>query len=174
MLYGYLNTCHVGFCGYRCALMVNWTGTNQPHDRWEPAKSPPSKRGVRWQLQVVCNLQSLPSLSGFFFMAAKYGGIDSSWCIYGGNHPHLLRNVFWCQKKNPDHYATTINPLYPRDSKMGFWLRKFWKNFWSAVVRFHNILEPTMGITFFNSGFKSDPTEFFPFLVQVIALEIPL
>ena len=24
----------------------------------------------------------------------KYREIDSGWCIYGGNHPHLLRNVF--------------------------------------------------------------------------------
>jgi hypothetical protein len=32
--------------------------------------------------------------AGFFFLAAKYGGIDFGWCIYGGNHPHLLRNVF--------------------------------------------------------------------------------
>jgi hypothetical protein len=33
----------------------------------------------------------------------------------------------------------------------------------------HNILEPTMGVTFFNSGFKSDTTELFPSIVQVIA-----
>jgi hypothetical protein len=26
---------------------------------------------------------------GFFFLAAKYGGINSGWCIYGRNHPHL-------------------------------------------------------------------------------------
>jgi hypothetical protein len=35
----------------------------------------------------------------------------------------------------------------------------------------HNILEPTTGVTFFNSGFKSDPTELFPSLVLVIACE---
>jgi hypothetical protein len=29
----------------------------------------------------------------------------------------------------------------------------------------HNILEPTRGVTFFNSGFKSDPTELFPSVV---------
>jgi hypothetical protein len=34
-----------------------------------------------------------------------------------------------------------------------------------------NILEPTTGVTFFNSGSKSDPTELFPFIVQVIAGE---
>jgi hypothetical protein len=33
----------------------------------------------------------------------------------------------------------------------------------------HNILEPTMGVTFFNSDSKSDPTELFPSIVQVIA-----
>ena len=33
----------------------------------------------------------------------------------------------------------------------------------------HNILEPTMDVTFFNNGFKSDPTELFPSLVLVIA-----
>jgi hypothetical protein len=33
----------------------------------------------------------------------------------------------------------------------------------------HNILEPTTGVTFFNSGFKSDLTELFPSTVQVIA-----
>jgi hypothetical protein len=33
----------------------------------------------------------------------------------------------------------------------------------------HNILEPTTGVTFFNSGFKSDPTELFPSIVLVIA-----
>jgi hypothetical protein len=37
--------------------------------------------------------------AGFFFLAAKYGGIDSDWCINGGNHPHLQRNVFWRQKR---------------------------------------------------------------------------
>jgi hypothetical protein len=31
-------------------------------------------------------------LPGFFFLAAKYRGIHSGWCINGGNHPHLLRN----------------------------------------------------------------------------------
>jgi hypothetical protein len=35
----------------------------------------------------------------------------------------------------------------------------------------HNILEPTMGVTFFNSGFKSDPTELFPSIVLDIAGE---
>jgi hypothetical protein len=35
----------------------------------------------------------------------------------------------------------------------------------------HNILEPTMGVTFFNSGFKSDPIELFPSIVLVIAGE---
>jgi hypothetical protein len=35
----------------------------------------------------------------------------------------------------------------------------------------HNILEPTTGVTFFNSGFKSDPTELFPSVVLVIAGE---
>ena len=39
----------------------------------------------------------------------------------------------------------------------------------------HNILEPTMGVTFFNSGSKSgsksDPTELFPSTVLVIASE---
>jgi hypothetical protein len=29
----------------------------------------------------------------------------------------------------------------------------------------HNILEPTTGVTFFNSGFKSDPTDLFPSIV---------
>jgi hypothetical protein len=33
----------------------------------------------------------------------------------------------------------------------------------------HNILEPTTGVIFFNSGFKSDPTELFPSIVLVIA-----
>jgi hypothetical protein len=32
-----------------------------------------------------------PYRPGFF---SKYGGIDCGWSIYGGNHPHLLRNVF--------------------------------------------------------------------------------
>jgi hypothetical protein len=35
----------------------------------------------------------------------------------------------------------------------------------------HNILEPTTGVTFFNSGFKSDPTELLPCIVLVIADE---
>jgi hypothetical protein len=36
------------------------------------------------------------------------------------------------------------------------------------IVDFHNILEPTMRLTFFNTGFKSDPTELFPSIVHVI------
>jgi hypothetical protein len=35
----------------------------------------------------------------------------------------------------------------------------------------HNILELTKGVTFFNSGFKSDPTELFPSIVLVIVGE---
>jgi hypothetical protein len=35
----------------------------------------------------------------------------------------------------------------------------------------HNILEPTMGVTFFNSGSKSDPTGLVPPIVLVIAGE---
>jgi hypothetical protein len=35
----------------------------------------------------------------------------------------------------------------------------------------HNILEPTTGVTFFKSGFKSDPTELFPSIELVIACE---
>jgi hypothetical protein len=35
----------------------------------------------------------------------------------------------------------------------------------------HNILEPTTGVTFFNSGFKNDPTELFPSIVPIIAGE---
>jgi hypothetical protein len=33
--------------------------------------------------------------------------------------------------------------------------------------RGHNILEPTTWVTFFNNGFKNDPTEFFPSIVLV-------
>jgi hypothetical protein len=33
----------------------------------------------------------------------------------------------------------------------------------------HNILEPTKGVAFLNSGFKSDPTKLFPSIVLVIA-----
>jgi hypothetical protein len=47
-------------------------------------------------------------IPGFFFLATKYGGIDSGWCIYGGNHPHLLRNVFWRQNKNPALYHLNL------------------------------------------------------------------
>jgi hypothetical protein len=32
----------------------------------------------------------------------------------------------------------------------------------------HNILEPTMGVTFFNNDFKSDSTRLFPSIVLVI------
>jgi hypothetical protein len=42
---------------------------------------------------------------------------------------------------------------------------------WESLRREHNILEPTTGVTFFNSGFKSDPTELFPCIVLVIAGE---
>jgi hypothetical protein len=38
-----------------------------------------------------------------------------------------------------------------------------------VVLGMHNILEPTTGVTFFNSGFKSDLSELFPSIVQVIA-----
>jgi hypothetical protein len=34
-------------------------------------------------------------------------------------------------------------------------------------MHMHNILEPTTGITFFNNGFKSDPTKLFPFIILV-------
>jgi hypothetical protein len=35
----------------------------------------------------------------------------------------------------------------------------------------HNILEPTTGVIFFNSGFKSDPIKLFPSIALVIAGE---
>jgi hypothetical protein len=38
-------------------------------------------------------------------------------------------------------------------------------------LHLHNILEPTTGATFFNSGFKSDPTKLFPSIVLVIVGE---
>jgi hypothetical protein len=38
-----------------------------------------------------------------------------------------------------------------------------------CLLGLHNILEPTTGVTFFNSGSKSDPIELFPSIVQVIA-----
>jgi hypothetical protein len=44
-----------------------------------------------------------------------------------------------------------------------------WKLYRTKLIYYHNILEPTTGVTFFNSGFKSDPTELFPSIVQVIA-----
>jgi hypothetical protein len=37
------------------------------------------------------------------------------------------------------------------------------------VFNKHNILEPTMEVTFINNGSKSDPIELFPSIVQVIA-----
>jgi hypothetical protein len=49
------------------------------------------------------------------------------------------------------------------------WLQ-YWTFFKISLV-VHNILEPTTGATFFNSGFKSDPTELFPSIVVVIAGE---
>jgi hypothetical protein len=61
---------------------------------------------------------------GFFFLAAKYGGINSGWCIYGGNHPHLLRNVFWRQKKNP---AGDINVWTEEQAIIGAVTFKKWK-----------------------------------------------
>ena len=39
---------------------------------------------------VVAVFKSSHRREGSFFLAAKYGGIDSGRCIYGGNHPHLL------------------------------------------------------------------------------------
>jgi hypothetical protein len=36
------------------------------------------------------------------------------------------------------------------------------------VYHQHNILGPSRGLTFFNSGFKSDPTELFPSIVQAV------
>jgi hypothetical protein len=43
--------------------------------------------------------------------------------------------------------------------------------FHPLIFGIHNILEPTTGITFFNSGSKSDPIELFPSIVLVIAGE---
>jgi hypothetical protein len=45
-------------------------------------------------------------------------------------------------------------------------LHKLW-----IVDLLHNIFEPTTGVIFFNSGFKSDPTELFPSIELVIACE---
>jgi hypothetical protein len=57
--------------------------------------------------------------------------------------------------------------LYSKRSKNGCWKSCYVCNSWSN----HNILEPTTGVTFFNSGFKSDPTELFPSIVLVIGGE---
>ena len=41
----------------------------------------------------------------------------------------------------------------------------------SSMIQTHNILEPTMVVTFFNNGFKSDPTELIPSIILVITGE---
>jgi hypothetical protein len=45
-------------------------------------------------------------------------------------------------------------------------------NFEQVRIRVHNILEPTTGVTFFNSGFKSDPTELFPSIEEVSSTKL--
>jgi hypothetical protein len=40
-----------------------------------------------------------------------------------------------------------------------------------CCANLRNILEPTMGVTFFKSGFKTDPIELFPSIVLLIAGE---
>jgi hypothetical protein len=52
---------------------------------------------------------------------------------------------------------------------LGNFIWLFWSGLFNLAWFSHNILEPTMGVTFFNSGSKSDPTELFPSIVQVIA-----
>jgi hypothetical protein len=37
-----------------------------------------------------------------------------------------------------------------------------------------NILEPTIGIAFFNNDFKSDPTKLFPSIVSLPPISVPL
>jgi hypothetical protein len=54
--------------------------------------------------------------------------------------------------------------------KYGLW-NFYFEQMWQWPPSQHNILEPTTGVTFFNSGFKSDPTELFPSIVLVIASE---
>jgi hypothetical protein len=42
--------------------------------------------------------------SGFFFWQQIKGGINFDWCIYGGNHSHILEKGLCCpSKKKPCH-----------------------------------------------------------------------
>jgi hypothetical protein len=50
---------------------------------------------------LAVSLHTIRSSSGFFFEAAKYGGIDSGWSIYEGNHLTCLE-TYSDAKKNPD------------------------------------------------------------------------
>jgi hypothetical protein len=45
------------------------------------------------------------------------------------------------------------------------WLHLSLHTYSDCIFQSHNILEPTTGVTLFNSGFKSDTTELFPSIV---------
>jgi hypothetical protein len=57
---------------------------------------------------LICCLGSWASRwwnhAGFFFLAAKYGGKTSGWCIC--NQPHVLPPYFAARKKNPGTMGT--------------------------------------------------------------------
>jgi hypothetical protein len=62
-----------------------------PFCEWGPRFLRPWILGLPLLLSLNRSLDSRIGLSaGFFFLAAKYDGIDFAWCINGGNHPHLL------------------------------------------------------------------------------------
>jgi hypothetical protein len=101
------------------------------------------------------------------------------WEWYARNELCLQGDKFWngVGLSTLDYFATCMRQQLFLLCNLFFFLFSFF--FWhkwkelsvhriTKIQPNHNILEPTMGITFFNSGSKSDPTELFPSIVQVI------
>jgi hypothetical protein len=81
-----------------------------------------------------------------------------------------MHGVFW----NLNHFGHAIINILWNSSIIDKHLPNFkfsisnTQSFTSKFIHFRNILEPITGITFFTSGFKSDPTKLFPSIVLVI------
>jgi hypothetical protein len=107
------------------------------------------------------NLKNSSCEGGTFHRCLSMVSIGITWWYQLKAFNHLLGHLLWrwwlpwCCFKLVElgHSSELCNVLYSI----------------LLYLHVHNILEPTTGVTFFNSGFKSDPTELFSFIVLVIA-----
>ena len=86
------------FCNKNCSIASSLLVMPKQKQNVVPLES------KKYAWSKLGNLETL-----LVFWQYNEGGINASWCIYGGNHFHLLEKRLSCQKKQP--YPWEIDKL---------------------------------------------------------------